>query len=385
MHESVQWLDNSLQWLDTFFEMTASRGKLAKKRTMESSNTIVNGREADLLLYGEVVENSNGNEDVVCSKTVVKDLLQLERVCDKVRIRINSQGGEVYAGIAIFNALRASKCDIAIYTDGIAASIAGIIAMCGRPHYMSRYSRLMIHSVSGGVYGNKTELARMIDEITSLEETIGQIIALRMNCSLEDVKQRYFDGSDHWFTAEEAVSLGLADGIYDSEVAGLEKASPAHDIYNVVLNNRLAFVRPQTTIKNNMELEKIKKIPKFANVASEEEAVAGIAAMAAENEALKQEKAQLQADKQNLEAKVQEVEDEQVENILNAAVEEGKIQEGQKETYRNLLKADRVSAQKVINSLKKGRSVADDLHKTAHNMADGAWDKRQQEIRNSLK
>lgn len=356
-------------------------GQLAEKfKEMESSNTIVNGREADLLLYGEVVENSCGDENVVCSKSVVKDLLTLENRCDKVRVRINSQGGEVYSGIAIFNALRHAKCDIAIYTDGIAASIAGVIAMCGRPHYMSRYSRLMIHSVSGGVYGNKTELARMIEEISSLEETIGQIIAGRMGCTPREVRDRYFDGEDHWFTAEQAVEAGLADGIYDCGIDGLDGASNERDIYNRILNNRLAFVRPQTT--NNMDLEKIKTIPKFANVASEEEAVAGIAAMASENEALKQEKARLQEEKDGLETRMREEEDQRVDEILSQAVSDGRIQEGQKETYRNLLKADRASAQKVLNSLKKGRSVAADLNNN-QDQFDGAWDRRQQEIRNS--
>lgn len=350
---------------------------------MEYRNVIINGREADMLLYGEVVENSNGNEDVICGKEVVRDLLLLERECDTVRVRINSEGGDVYAGIAIFNALRSSKCDIVIYTDGIAASIAGVIAMCGRKHYMSRYARLMIHSVSAGVYGNKAELAKMIQEIESLETTLGEIISNRMGISPEEVKARYFDGEDHWLTAEEAVNLGLADGIYDVSGLALKREDASGDIYRNVLENRLAFVKPQNN--NNMDIKKIKEIPGFTNVASEEEAVAGIAAMAAENEALKQEKQQLQTEKEDLQERMRKAEDEQVEGILNSAVADGRIAEGQKETYRNLLKADRASAQKVINSLKKGRSVAGDIDGSGSDHIEGAWDKRQKEIRNSLK
>ena len=214
---------------------------------MQPNDAIINGRDADLLLYGEVVENSNGNENFVCSKTVVRDLAMLEQMCDNVRVRINSQGGEVYAGIAIFNALRNSKCNISIYTDGIAASIAGIMAMCGRPHYMSRYSRLMIHSVSGGVFGNKQDLTRMISEIEALEDTIGTIIAGKMNITPEEVKTRYFDGEDHWFSAEEAVSLGLADGIYDVDGLEVGAGAQARDIYDKVLSNRLAIVQPQNS------------------------------------------------------------------------------------------------------------------------------------------
>lgn len=349
---------------------------------MEYKNVIVNGREADLLLYGEVVENSQGNDEFVSSKTVVKELLGLERDCDSVRVRINSQGGEVYAGIAIFNALRSCKCGITIYTDGIAASIAGVIAMCGRKHYMSRYSRLMIHSVSGGVYGNRRDLEKMIDEIVSLEETIGEIISKRMGISPEEVKSRFFDGDNHWFTAEQAVELGLADGIYDAPGFGSGSGEMPSSIYMNVLNNRLAFVKPQNN--NDMELEKIKKIPKFSNVASEDEAIAGIEAMAAENEALLKEKEQLLSEKAALEAKVQEAEDAKDEETLDAAVKDGKIDASSKESYRNLLKADRANTEKVLNSLKPGRKVKDDLG-GVQDPDEGAWEKRQKEIRNSLK
>ena len=349
---------------------------------MEYKNVIINGREADLLLYGEIVENCVDAE-AVGSRDVVKDLLGLEQSCDQVRVRINSEGGDVYAGIAIFNALRTSKCNITIYTDGIAASIAGIIAMCGRKHYMSRYSRLMIHSVSGGVYGNKHDLAKMIDEIVSLEETIGGIVSERMGISTEEVKSKYFDGQDHWFTAEEAVSLGLADGIYDVDVARPDPSAQPNAIYRNVLNNRLAFIKPQTN--NNMDIEKIKTIPKFANVASEDDAIAGIAAMAAENEALLQEKQQLQTEKEALEARIQEIEDREDENLLDAAVKEGKIDPASKENYRNLLKADRTNTQNVLKSLKPARRVANDLQGGAGRDDDGPWDKRQKEIRNSLK
>lgn len=345
---------------------------------MESNHSIIDGREADLLIYGEIADEVNA-EGIVGSRDIVKELLMLEKACDKVRVRINSQGGEVYAGIAIFNAIRRSTCDIAIYTDGIAASIAGIIAMCGRRHYMSRYSRLMIHAVSGGVFGNIDELQKMIDEIRGLEETISAIIAERMHISAEEVRKRYFDGEDHWFTADEAVALGLADGIYDAELPDADPSMSAGDLYNKVLLNRLAFVKPSKL--NNMQLEKLKNIPRFANVASEEEALGSIAELDAENNALKEERDQLKAENDDLKAQLAAANDEQVETILDSAVAAGKVKEGDRENYRNLLKADRASAVKVINNLKAGRRVADDLNNPAVSDNLGPWDKRMQEIR----
>ena len=344
---------------------------------METTNAIIEGREADLLIYGEIADEA-GAEGIVSSRDIVREMLLLEKSCDTVRVRINSQGGEVYAGIAIFNAIRRSGCDIAIYTDGISASIAGIIAMCGRKHYMSRYSRLMIHAVSGGVFGNVADLQKMIDEIRGLEETISGIIAERMHITAEEVRERYFDGEDHWFTAEEAVSLGLADGIYDADVPGVDGALSARDLYDKVLTNRLAFVKPSKT--NDMNLENLKSIPRFANVATEEEALGGITELDAENASLKAERDQLKAENESLKTQLAVAEDEQVNAILDSAVAAGKVKEGDRETYRNLLKADRANAVKAINAIKAGRRVGDDLKNPVEDNL-GPWDKRMSEIR----
>ena len=343
-----------------------------------TTNAIIEGREADLLIYGEIADEVS-EDGMVSSRDIVRELLQLEKSCDRVRVRINSQGGEVYAGIAIFNAIRRSACDVAIYTDGISASIAGIVAMCGRKHYMSRFSRLMIHAVSGGVFGNVADLQKMIDEIRGLEDTISGIIAERMHIAPEEVRARYFDGDDHWFTAEEAVALGLADGIYDAELSGADDSMSAHDLYNKVLTNRLAFVKPSNT--NNMQLDKLKNIPRFANVATEEEVLGSITELDAENAALKEERDQLKAENDALKARIAAADDEQVNTILDSAVSAGKIKEGDRETYRNLLKADRTSAVKVINSMKAGRRIGDDLKNPAPQDNLGPWEKRQNQIR----
>ena len=130
---------------------------------------------ACVLLYG----NIGSYDDDIRSGDIVRELMEIEAVYKKVDIRVNSMGGEVYSGIAIFNALRGSKADVNIYIDGIAASIASVIASCGKPVHMSRYARLMVHSVSGGCYGNKDEIRQCVDEIESLEETLADIYAAR--------------------------------------------------------------------------------------------------------------------------------------------------------------------------------------------------------------
>lgn len=146
-----------------------------------------------IFLYGDI-----GDYTEVQSGRIAQELMEAERVSRRIHVRINSNGGEVYSGIAIFNALRHSQADIRIYVDGIAASMASVIALCGKPVEMSKYARLMLHSVSGGCYGNKQDLQRCMEEIESLEGSLSEIYAERLGMSKEEVKQTYFDGEDHW-------------------------------------------------------------------------------------------------------------------------------------------------------------------------------------------
>ena len=108
-------------------------------------NVIPGDGSAALLLYGDI-----GDGYKVESGRIVSELLALQAQYKKIDVRINSRGGDVVSGMAIYNALRQSKSDITIYIDGVAASIAAIIALCGKPLYMSPYAKLMLHSVSGG-------------------------------------------------------------------------------------------------------------------------------------------------------------------------------------------------------------------------------------------
>lgn len=336
-----------------------------------TDNSVINGREADLLLYGEIANNTTGGDGVVLGKTIVSEILALSQRCDTIRVHINSEGGEVYAGIAIFNALRSCTREVIIYTDGISASIAGIIAMCGRKHYMSKYARLMIHSVSAGVYGDKTDLRATIEEIVALENILAEIIGARIGSTPEEVKSRFFDGKDHWFTAEEAVRMGLADGIYDIDV-DIQNADSPRDIYNKVYTNRAAL---RSLKVYNMEITKIKEKTRFTNVTSESDVLRIIDEMNAQIDKLESENASLRK-------RIATLEDEEIEKILSAAVEAGKIEEGEKEDYRSLLNSNRQATEKVITSLRPKRQVRNDLTAPT-NKAAGAWDAKMDEIRNN--
>lgn len=304
---------------------------------------------ATILLYGDV-----GPWGDIDSQRVVTELLALEGEYNSIDVRINSTGGDVFTGIAIFNALRQSKANIKIYVDGIAASIAGVIALCGKPLYMSQYARLMLHKVSGGAYGSAKELRETADLIENLEGSLAEMVAQRANLTKEEVHSRYFaDGKDHWLTAKEALALGMIDGIHDlPEETDLDESSSTDDIYQV-FNNRLEKTEAQEPSTMAL-LDEIKRIPSFAN-ATEADIVTRL-----QNQALKLE----EKDKAitNLQERVAELEAKELEALLNTAVADGRITQEQKPTYLNLLKSDRANAEALLASLPKADSGAKQFH-----------------------
>lgn len=336
--------------------------------------SILNEKTACLLLYGEI--SDEGGEGKIASRDIVNELMYLDGNYENLNVRINSVGGDVYPGIAIFNALRQCKSNVTIYIDGIAGSIAGVIALCGRRVEMSRYARMMLHNVSGGCFGNKKDLQDMISTIESLEDTIAEIIGTRSGKDKEEVKSTYFDGTDHWLKADEALGLGLIDAIYDVEAVPAD--STTDDIYRIFTNRLELEQQPQNPDK--MKLEDLKKIPRFANCADE----AAVMAMLGET-AQKADKADdLEKENGELKEQLQQQEEERIETTVTEAVTDGRIGADQKDTYKNILKSDFKNGMSALKALKPKKLLKDKLE-IQEPQGEGAWEKRQREIREATR
>lgn len=332
------------------------------------------GRESCcILLYGDI-----GDYDDVRSGDIARELLEAESAYGKIDVRINSNGGDVYAGIAIFNALKNSNADITIYIDGIAASMASVIALCGKPVHMSRYSRLMLHSVMGGCYGNKNEMRRCIEEIESLEDTLCEMYATRLGKEKDEIRSTYFDGTDHWLRADEALALGFIDGIYDADP--VPEDSTPEQLFQI-FNNRLN--RPQT--ENQMNLDELKKRPRFKNCTSDEDFLREIGVL--ETEAgkvpgLNTEVDQLKGQLKVFQDKAETEEKNYRKKLLDDAQEDGRIDATTRPIYENLLEKDRENGEKALERLAPKRKVMNDLH--VNPTDESPWNKRQREIKEKL-
>ena len=324
------------------------------------------GGQVAILLYGDV-----GDGQRVDSGRVVAELMSLQAMYDKIDVRINSCGGDVFSGMAIYTALRNSKADITIYIDGVAASIAGVIALCGKPLYMSPYAKLMLHAVSGGAWGNASDLRDMATQMEALQGDLAGMIAGRCGMKQEDVLAKYFDEKDHWLSAREALQMKLIDGIYEMAEEPVPTQT-TEEIYTY-FNNRLR----NQPLKPNDEmglLDSIKKVPSFANMADENAVLAHIHEL--ENKATKVEALEKVVD--TYKQKLQEVEDKEVAAFIDKAIAEKRITDAQKESFTALMKSDRENTEKLINSMKPqpDRRI-NDVYNVGHSptsLTDKTWD-----------
>lgn len=297
---------------------------------------------ATIFLYGNVGEGCAVDSAMVATK-----LAELEKTSKKINVFINSKGGEVFSGMAIYNALRYSKADITIYVTGLAASIAGVIALCGRPLYMSPYSRLMLHQVSGGAFGGVKALKETAEVMESIQNSVAGMIAQRCKMTEKEVADKYFDGTDHWLTAQEAVEMGLADGLFETEVPA-KALNTTDEIYNYFNNQLEAQAEGTNHQKSKMDfIDKVKFLFGIDNSVTEDGVITQLQNLNAAQKTI----AGLRKDVEDLRKENATLMASADEALVDAAIKDGRIAEAQKPTFLALLKSDRANTTALIAAL----------------------------------
>jgi len=143
-----------------------------------------------------------------------EDLIeQLNGITAKnINVRINSPGGFLFEGLAIFNALLNHPANIHVYVDALAASAASVIAMAGDTITMMPGSQMMIHDASGIAMGNPTEIRDYANFLDKQSDNIASVYVYRAGGEVKD--WRALMKAETWAMASEAVDLGLADQIF---------------------------------------------------------------------------------------------------------------------------------------------------------------------------
>lgn len=178
------------------------------------------GRE--IKIYGQIGYDWWSGEGIT-AKSISKELDAAIAAKEKeVTVRINSPGGSVFEGIAIYNAICNSALEVTTIVDGIAYSMGAIIALAGNKVQMAKNATMMIHNVSGGVYGNANDLRGALEMMEKLDNSLAVSISDKTGLSVDEVKAKWLDFVDHTLSADEA----LKDKLIDAVVEGKNTSTP---------------------------------------------------------------------------------------------------------------------------------------------------------------
>jgi ATP-dependent Clp endopeptidase proteolytic subunit ClpP len=159
---------------------------------------------AEIVIYDEI--GAFG----IPAKAFLDELKTLGPVAE-LTVRINSPGGSVFDGVAIYNALKRHDARVTVWIDGIAASIASMVAMARDEVVMPENAMLMLHDPSGLVMGTATDMRAMAEALDRMRA--GMVAAYRDKSGRDDAEIEALMRDETWLSAEEAVALGLADRV----------------------------------------------------------------------------------------------------------------------------------------------------------------------------
>lgn len=171
--------------------------------------------EAEILIFGDIGEDLFGEEST-SARDLVAALGELPPGVQRLTVRINSFGGSVADGLAIHNALRRHPAEITVSIEGVAVSIASLIAMAGDRIQMAANSLLMIHAPWSIALGNSREMRTTADTLDTYAEAMATSYARASGQDREAILALLTDGDDHWYTADEALAEGFAHEITDA-------------------------------------------------------------------------------------------------------------------------------------------------------------------------
>lgn len=223
----------------------------------------IDNSTGELKFYGEVSEWWINGEDFT------RTLQEMESKFATIIIRAHCYGGSVFEGTVIYNAIVRCKSKVIVKIDGVAASMMSIIMLAADEIIIAQNGFIMVHCPTAMTAGNAKDISATVKLLQSMEKNFASIYAKRTGKPEKDV-QKWLDGADHWFDAEEAKSEGLVTAIEQPVVANilqLDKPIQNGEVENVfgrfaaLLSNEP--INPDTKNKNANSTMKKDVIAKF--------------------------------------------------------------------------------------------------------------------------
>ncbi len=161
----------------------------------------------EIMLFGEITQES-------ASACIMQlQYLETQSADEEITLYINSSGGDVTAGLALYDVMQAVKCPIHTVCIGMAASMAAILFTAGNIRDIMPHARIMIHDphLGHGVTGDAMHLSDISKDLLAMRRVLGLILARHTKKKLQEIYKA--TQKDTWFNAQEAVKFGLADKI----------------------------------------------------------------------------------------------------------------------------------------------------------------------------
>ncbi|MEK9198796.1 head maturation protease, ClpP-related [Ureibacillus sp. FSL E2-3493] len=176
------------------------------------------GKSADVFIYGEITKWAWEELGEVSSTTFKNELDSLGDV-ETIHLYINSPGGSVFEGLAIYNMLQRHEARVIVHVDALAASIASVIAMVGDEIRMPKNSMLMIHNAWSYASGNAEQLRKAADDLDRINQSTIQTYLQKASDKLTEEKLKELLDAETWLSADEAFEYGLCDIVEESNNA----------------------------------------------------------------------------------------------------------------------------------------------------------------------
>lgn len=211
-----------------------------------------NVSEAEILIYDEI-GGGGFFSDAISAKEFTHELNELPSSISNINLRINSPGGDVFDGFTIYNRLKQHKAKITVHIDGLAASIASVIAMAGDEIIMNEGSFIMIHKSWSFTAGNATDLEEMAERLLQIDEQLLNIYHRKTR--MDKLELRNMIAAETWIPADEAVEMGFASETSVEEAVIAASATKAKWLKNTpqIENKNIIIKDKITNFKNDIE------------------------------------------------------------------------------------------------------------------------------------
>ena len=212
-----------------------------------------NDTSADLYIFGDICAWAWQEMGEQSGVTIVNQLKALD--VDTINVHINSYGGDVAEGLAIYNVLREHKAQIVTICDGFACSAASVVFMAGDRRVMQPASLLMIHNAWTVAMGNAAQLRKTADDIETI--TQASVEAYKKVATISEEEIKALMDAETWILPKDAVEYGFATEIDDED----EDDEPKQSAFGVIMQKLTAPepVLEAQEIKINIDVDKLAK------------------------------------------------------------------------------------------------------------------------------